>query len=958
MDYLLAQSLSLVFYIITLVVYSRARKEYVGGKIAAAIKLIMIFMVILFCADFVDYFFVLLFPLNLDSILIFKILLKLIAICTLFFGGLKFFVSRPADAGLRHGTEHLKEIDADPREPAADTAELRADATIVLEDVASTLPSLGRYEILGQISRGAMGIVYKGRDPKLNRLTAIKTIRFSDEFDEDQVETVKEQFYREAEVVAKLSHPHIVTIYDMGEDFDLSYIAMEYLEGDTLKKYTKEENLLPVEHCIQVVKQVCDALEYAHSRGIVHRDIKPANIMLLKDGHIKVADFGIARVAASTKTQTGIIKGTPYYMSPEQAKGKRVDGPSDIFSLGVVFYQLLTGQLPFKGPNMASIMYQITAEDPKPPTDYNPKLSRKVVSIIKRALEKTLKKRYQTAEQMGDDLHLVLQSMDADPELKGEEIMTFEDGDLHPEAAEISGVPEADDEPEHEKDLDFSDLDHILDMEKSHGIDIQPEVEAPDFGPDALQDQDDELDFTDLEQGVSLDSEPEIARDLEPDRMDFISKIDETPDVDVSETGRPQDDESVRSDLTPLTEGDAVEEGEVEILKLKPPTFGYPETFRDDVEERAAGYLSTEVTPSLDDWKKIIFDKEARPAALTRFFRLLTLFGILIFVLWGVYYYSSWKTSRKDQQLAKQLRQSHLERQKKRKDQKEKKPEQKQTATQQLADVKKLPPAVREQLAEIEIKEQAQRERRAKIEKEEQAQRERRAIIEKEKQAQRERQALIEKEKQAQRKRRAKIEKAKREALKQNHIRNLDELIAQAENAISLKQYPEAKNKYETALKIIIDSDFREDETVSKHKTAIEKALKSDDIVYGAKGYLQYKNKWIHPDEYEKNLYREGYVKYKGRFKHYTDLKSVIKKITYPSVQSFLTSKYSGQSIHKKLIKISELELRQNTGQSAHFTAVYKWEVWTFSEIGEGRCSLDAAYDVEKDTWQIMRGCK
>ena len=260
------------------------------------------------------------------------------------------------------------------------------DKTVVVGDKPKAMPTLGRYEILGQLGRGAMGIVYKGRDPKLNRLTAIKTIRFSDEFDESQVETIKGHFYREAEVVAKLSHTNIVTIFDVGEDLDLSYLAMEYLEGENLEKYTAKENLLSLKKIIDIIAQVCDALAYAHQHDIIHRDIKPANIMMLKDGIVKVTDFGIARATTSTRTRTGIIKGTPYYMSPEQTQGQELTGKSDVFSLGVVFYQLLTGKLPFYGDNMAAIMYQTTSVDPEPPTTFNPEINKPTLAILKRSL--------------------------------------------------------------------------------------------------------------------------------------------------------------------------------------------------------------------------------------------------------------------------------------------------------------------------------------------------------------------------------------------------------------------------------------------------------------------------------------------------------------------------------------------------------------------------------------------
>ena len=438
----IAQAFILVLYVITLIVYNRAKKEYVGGKIGASINLIMVFVAFLFLSDYVDYFLSSLLPLSEDARFSVKILFRLIAICVLAFGGLRFFVTKPATSMLGHaapepGMEAVEAISPDeldglvrermeevgpapvPETPAPVASvppplapDLGADETVVVQEVERTRPSLGRYEIMEELGRGAMGIVYKGRDPKLGRLTAIKTIRFTDDFDEDQAQKIKEQFYREAEVVAKLSHPNIVTIYDVGEDLDLSYLAMEYLKGESLEQHARKESLLPIRRAIDVTTQVCDALEYAHSHGIVHRDIKPANIMILQNGLVKVTDFGIARATATSKTRTGVIKGTPYYMSPEQISGMKVDGRSDVFSLGIVFYQLLTGELPFGGENLAAIMYQITTVDPEPVTKYNPKVYKAAVAILNRALEKNLDSRYQAAKQMGDHLRLLAQKLD------------------------------------------------------------------------------------------------------------------------------------------------------------------------------------------------------------------------------------------------------------------------------------------------------------------------------------------------------------------------------------------------------------------------------------------------------------------------------------------------------------------------------------------------------------------
>jgi serine/threonine-protein kinase len=257
-----------------------------------------------------------------------------------------------------------------------------------------------------------MGIVYLGQDPRINRITAIKTFRFSEDLEEDEVKKLKEKFFIEAESAGTLSHPNIVTIYDAGEEQELAYIAMEYLEGGDLQGFTKEGKLLPMRKVIDYVADIADALDYAHQKGIVHRDIKPANIMLLKSGVVKITDFGIARITASSQTQTGVVKGTPYYMSPEQISGQKVDGRSDVFSLGTMLYQLLTGKLPFSGENLAALMHQIMNVPQPDPREYNPKIVKPLVDIINKALEKDRDKRYERASQMAAHLRSLGKKID------------------------------------------------------------------------------------------------------------------------------------------------------------------------------------------------------------------------------------------------------------------------------------------------------------------------------------------------------------------------------------------------------------------------------------------------------------------------------------------------------------------------------------------------------------------
>ncbi|RLB14564.1 MAG: hypothetical protein DRG63_08295 [Deltaproteobacteria bacterium] len=273
----------------------------------------------------------------------------------------------------------------------------KRDTRIPLADDLETKPTVGRYEILEELGQGAMGMVYKAKDPKINRLVAVKTIRFSDEFEEDRLEEVKSRFYREAELAGKLAHPSIVAIYDVGEDYDLTYIAMEFLEGEDLEAFCQKDTLLPIRKVIDIVADTAEALDYAHRQGIIHRDVKPANIMLLKNGRIKVTDFGIAKATSSSQTKSGVILGTPNYMSPEQINGQPMDGRSDIFSLGVVFFQLLTGELPFKGKTLTQLFYNITQAKHPSPRSINPKVMKPCEQIIDKALAKDPNQRFQSA---------------------------------------------------------------------------------------------------------------------------------------------------------------------------------------------------------------------------------------------------------------------------------------------------------------------------------------------------------------------------------------------------------------------------------------------------------------------------------------------------------------------------------------------------------------------------------
>jgi serine/threonine-protein kinase len=285
-------------------------------------------------------------------------------------------------------------------------------STLVLDGGTVEKPMLGRYQVEKELGKGAMGVVYLGKDPKIGRVVAIKTMALAQEFEPDELEDVKMRFFREAETAGRLNHPNIVTIFDAGEEHDLAYIAMEFLKGKDLTPHTKPGALLPLAVVMSIIARVAEALDYAHRQNVVHRDIKPANIMFDPDSDaVKVTDFGIARITDSSKTKTGMVLGTPSYMSPEQLSGKKIDGQSDLFSLGVTLYQMSCGSLPFTGDSMAQLMFKIANEQPADPTLHNPALPDCLVGVINKALSKTMEQRYRTGGDMARAIRECVSSM-------------------------------------------------------------------------------------------------------------------------------------------------------------------------------------------------------------------------------------------------------------------------------------------------------------------------------------------------------------------------------------------------------------------------------------------------------------------------------------------------------------------------------------------------------------------
>ncbi len=264
-------------------------------------------------------------------------------------------------------------------------------------------PQLGRYVIESEIGRGAMGVVFKATDSVLQRTVAVKTVNVA--IEKDHADKYEARFYHEARAAGALNHPNIVTVYDAGKAGDVVYMAMEYIQGVELRNLLAEGQAMGVPQALSIAAQVAEGLAYAHQQGVVHRDIKPANIMVVADGPVKITDFGIARMRASADlTQTGVMLGSPKYMSPEQVIGKRADHRSDIFSLGVILYEMLTGAAPFSGENVTALMYQIVNFAPPAPSSINRQVPEMLDFVVAKMLAKPLDERYQDARELAKDL--------------------------------------------------------------------------------------------------------------------------------------------------------------------------------------------------------------------------------------------------------------------------------------------------------------------------------------------------------------------------------------------------------------------------------------------------------------------------------------------------------------------------------------------------------------------------
>lgn len=318
--------------------------------------------------------------------------------------------------------EHMADIDPEWNQVKLRLMRARGLAQAAAANTWGTVPSrpmpeesrrqLGKYLVEKEIGRGAMGAVYLGYDPVTDRKVALKTMALAREFQGDELVEARARFLREAEMAGRLDHPDIVSIIGAGEVDGLAFIAMELVSGTDLSQFTQPHHLLPLAQLLPIMARVADALAYAHTRGVTHRDIKPANIMVdLASGGLKVMDFGVARVADAARTRTGVVLGTPTFMSPEQLSGQTIDGRSDLYSLGVSLFQLLTGYLPYRNDSMAHLMRAIAHEAVPNVCDLRDDLPRAVGDIVALALQKHPSTRYADGHQMADDLRAVAEQL-------------------------------------------------------------------------------------------------------------------------------------------------------------------------------------------------------------------------------------------------------------------------------------------------------------------------------------------------------------------------------------------------------------------------------------------------------------------------------------------------------------------------------------------------------------------
>lgn len=310
--------------------------------------------------------------------------------------------------------QHLLSLDPNNQEAKTKVKQLSSvlekSQTVAIGAAKDELPvgkvsnlTLGRYEIVQELGRGAMGVVYEAQDSKIHRKVALKVVHLKN-LAVDEVEQVKQRFFREAQAAGQLNHPNIVTVYDVGEEHDVAYIAMDLLVGKPLSDYIGDENI-DIEKMVRWIAQAAEALNYAHEHNVIHRDVKPANMIVeAKSGRLKLTDFGVARIAGVNQTQTGIVLGSPSYMAPEQIRGEALTGKTDLFSLGVTLYQAITGALPFTGETLPALAYAITQTKQLSPSKLNSNINVSLVRIVNRALQKDANDRFETGQQMADSL--------------------------------------------------------------------------------------------------------------------------------------------------------------------------------------------------------------------------------------------------------------------------------------------------------------------------------------------------------------------------------------------------------------------------------------------------------------------------------------------------------------------------------------------------------------------------